>query len=71
MSAKKRYDARISATIPAPVKKRITALVESGKYNSTADFVRDAIYLLLDVKNREKGDILREKDFQNFIEKIS
>ncbi len=71
MTAKKRHDARVSATIPSPVKRRITALVESGKYESVADFVRSALYKLLDEKNAENRDILREKEFQNFIEKIS
>ncbi|GBE18280.1 hypothetical protein BMS3Abin16_00875 [archaeon BMS3Abin16] len=71
MTAKKRHDARVSATIPSPVKKRITALVKSGRYESTADFLRDAVYRLLDAKNDENKDILSEKKFQNFIEKIS
>ena len=71
MSTKKRHGARVTATIPSPVKKRITALVESGKYESVADFVRSALYLLLDEKNSENKDILKEKEFQNFIEKIS
>ncbi len=71
MTAGKLNDARVTATIPTPVKKRITTLVESGRYESVADFVRDAVYGLLDAKNAENSDILRKKEFQNFIEKIS
>jgi Arc/MetJ-type ribon-helix-helix transcriptional regulator len=61
----------VSTILPENVKKEILALVEDKKFASVSEFLREATYKLLDEKAAEKGDILKEKNFKRFIEKIS
>ena len=70
---KKKKSARnsVSTTLPKNVKEDIIRLVDAGEFKSVSDFLRKAAYGLLDKIAAEKEDILKEKKFQRFIEKIS
>jgi Arc/MetJ-type ribon-helix-helix transcriptional regulator len=72
MMAKAKGDqSSVSVTIPIRVKGEILSLVRNKEFKSTSDFLRTAIYKLLDDKAEENGDILKKKDIKHFIEKIS
>lgn len=61
----------VSTTLPKSVRADILKLVEVGEFKSASDFLRKAAFGLLDKIDDEKGDILKEKNFKRFIEKIS
>jgi Arc/MetJ-type ribon-helix-helix transcriptional regulator len=68
---KKRDKVPVSAIIPRNTKKDILIHIKGGDYKSVSDFLRHAIYNLLDEKTDEKKDILKKKSLKNFIEEIS
>ncbi len=71
MKKKKSMRNSVSTTLPKNVREDILRLVEAGEFKSVSDFLRKAAFGLLDRISDEKGDILKEKKFKRFIEKIS
>lgn len=71
MTEKKRNKVGIGVVVPKSVKDEIRGFVKRGEYKSISDFLRKAIYKLLDEKAAEKEDVLKEKSFKRFIEEIS
>jgi Arc/MetJ-type ribon-helix-helix transcriptional regulator len=71
MTKKKSLRNSVSTTLPKNVRGDILSLVEAGEFKSVSDFLRKAAFGLLDKLADEKGDILKEKKFKRFIEKIS
>jgi Arc/MetJ-type ribon-helix-helix transcriptional regulator len=61
----------VSTILPESVKKEILNLIENNEFDSVSEFLREATYRFLDEKAAEKEDILKEKNFRRFIEKIS
>ncbi len=60
----------VTFAVPPAVKKDIKKLVRAGDYRSMSEFIREAVYRRLD-EITGRGDPLRQKKFQNFIDEIS
>ncbi|MFQ5800252.1 MAG: hypothetical protein ACE5HH_00850 [Candidatus Hydrothermarchaeales archaeon] len=71
MREKKKDKVGIGVVVPKGVKEEIVSFVKHGEYKSISDFLRKAIYKLLDEKAAENEDVLGEKSFKRFIEEIS
>jgi Arc/MetJ-type ribon-helix-helix transcriptional regulator len=71
MKKKQKNRVSLSTTVPMWVKEEISSQVESGRYKSSSDFIRKAIFELLEGKKKEGSDIIKGRNLKRFIEKIS
>ncbi len=57
--------------MPKKAKEDIKSLVKKGRYTSVSDFLRKAVFKLLDEEKEKEGDLLKESKIRRFIEELS